>query len=101
MHTNEAEDIDHPCSTYAAMEEPTSPEEYEKAEESFAELIKAKCLDDYVRDLPPAVRLFESAVEKALSSIYPTDAEMLNVIRIKLMTVPGCSCSAFFIESIV
>jgi hypothetical protein len=75
MHTNEAEDIDHPCSTYAAMEEPTSPEEYEKAEESFAEFVKAKCLDDYVRDLPPAVRLFESAVEKALSSIYPTDAE--------------------------
>jgi hypothetical protein len=75
MHTNEAEDMDHPRSTYDVMEEPTSPEEYEKAEESFAEFVKAKCLDDYVRDLPPAVRLFESAVEKALSSIYPTDAE--------------------------
>jgi hypothetical protein len=49
--------------------------EYEEAEESFVELIKAKCLDEYVRDRPPAVRLFESTVEKALSSIYPNNAE--------------------------
>jgi hypothetical protein len=96
MHTNEAEDIDHPCSTYAAMEEPTSPEEYEKAEESFAEFVKAKCLDDYVRDLPPAVRLFESAVEKALSSIYPTDAE-----DAKRHTNQADDCARLFLQRVL
>jgi hypothetical protein len=51
------------------------PAEYEEADESFAELIKAKRLDDYVRDRPAPVRLFESAVDKALSSIYPAGDE--------------------------
>ncbi len=75
MHTNEAEHIGRARLRCAAAEELTLPAEYEKAEESFAELIKAKCLDDYVKDRPPSVRLFESAVEKALSSFYSPGAE--------------------------
>ena len=76
MYTNEAEEIDCARATYAAVVESRLPAEYEDAEDSFAELIKAKCLDDYARHLPPRIRLIESAVDKALSSIdlIPVDA---------------------------
>ncbi|MCE3242418.1 MAG: hypothetical protein K0Q83_2925 [Deltaproteobacteria bacterium] len=53
MHTNEAEPVDGARSTYAAAEALTLPAEYEEVEESFAEFIRAKCLDDYVSDPTP------------------------------------------------
>jgi hypothetical protein len=49
--------------------------EYNEAEESFAALMKADGLDKYARGRPPPVRLFERALEKALSSISPIDSE--------------------------
>lgn len=70
MQSNQAEHINPARSRYAAMEKRILPAEYGEAEESFAELIKSKCLDHYVSDRPAPVRLFEATVEKALSSIY-------------------------------
>ena len=75
MHAEVAERIGRGRATYVATEESIVPGDYGEVEESFAELIKTKRLDDYVRDRPPAVRLFESAVERALRSIHPTGAE--------------------------
>jgi hypothetical protein len=71
MQSNQAEHINRTRSTYIEVEESRLPAEYQEAYESFAELVTAKRLDDYVRDGTAPVRLFESAVDKALKSIYP------------------------------
>ncbi|HUC98013.1 MAG TPA: hypothetical protein VMR88_06010, partial [Candidatus Polarisedimenticolaceae bacterium] len=64
MPVNRAEQINRARSSHAAKEEPILPAEYGEAEESFAELIKSKCLDHYIRDRPAPVRRFEAAVDK-------------------------------------
>jgi hypothetical protein len=96
MHTEEAELIGRARPTYAATEESTVRGDYREAEESFAELIKAKCMDDYVRERPPPVRLFESAVEKALSSIYPPGAESVTY-----HPGQGDDCARLFLQRVL
>ena len=96
MHTNEAEGIDCARSMYAAVVESRLPAEYAEAEESFAELLKAKCLDDYVRHHPPRVRLLESAVEKALSSIEPIPVEAF-----KCHSGQADDCARLFLQRVL
>ena len=96
MHTNEAEDIDCARSMYAAAVQSRLPAEYAEAEESFAELLKAKCLDDYVRHQPPRVRLLESAVEKAFSSIDPIPVEAF-----KCHSGQADDCARLFLQRVL
>ena len=48
---------------------------YNEAEESFVEMMKAECLDEYVEGCPPIVRSFERALEDALASAYAVAAD--------------------------
>jgi hypothetical protein len=96
VHTNEAEDIDCARAMYAAAVESRLPAEYAEAEESFAEILKAKCLDDYVRQHPPPVRLLESAVEKALSSIYT-----ISVDAFKCHSGQADDCARLFLQRVL
>jgi len=43
---------------------------YSEADESFAELIKTKCLDERIASRPSVARAFESALEGALATAY-------------------------------
>jgi hypothetical protein len=58
------------ASAYAVLEARATEADYNKAEESFAELIKADGLDDYVRRRPLTARLFKRGLEKALATVY-------------------------------
>ena len=78
MRIDEAEKSSRTQSRYAETEKRSSSAEYDEAEESFAELRKVDCLDDYVRNHPSAVGLFECALQKALNSAYPTATDAAN-----------------------
>ena len=67
MLSDRVDSIVPPALAYAPPEERTLEIAYNKAEESFAQLLKADCLDQYVRGRPPSVRLFERGLEKALT----------------------------------
>jgi len=71
MRIDQAEKSGRTRAAYAVTDKPTPTAEYDEAEESFAKLITADCLDDYVRSRPPVVGLFERALQKALNSAYP------------------------------
>ena len=49
--------------------------DYDKAEESFAALMKIDCLDEHVSSRPSSVHLFESALEEALARAYNVETE--------------------------
>ncbi|HEY0007017.1 MAG TPA: iron-containing redox enzyme family protein [Pyrinomonadaceae bacterium] len=49
--------------------------DYQSAWESFIELMKTERLDEYARTGPTAVRMFEDALEAALSNAYDTGIE--------------------------
>jgi hypothetical protein len=53
-----------------ALEMCAPERKYKEAEESFAELMKADCLDEYVRTRPLSLRLFERGLEDALAATY-------------------------------
>lgn len=78
MHSDHAGYIDRIAWAYAALEERTPEAEYNKAEESFAELIKADCLDEHVRRRPPTARLFERGLDKALAAVYKVGADRVD-----------------------
>jgi hypothetical protein len=78
MHTEDPEHIGRARSVYGALEERTLQAEYNQAEESFAALMKVDRLDEYVSNRPPPVRLFERALDKALSAIYPVGADKVK-----------------------
>jgi Iron-containing redox enzyme len=58
------------ASAYAVLEDRSTDAAFNKAEESFAELIKADDLDEHVRRRPLTVRLFKRGLEKALAAVY-------------------------------
>ncbi len=60
---------------HTTLEARTREAEYAEAEESFAELLKADCLDEHVRSRPAAVRLFERGLEEALAVAYTIIAD--------------------------
>ena len=78
------------------MKEPILPAEYGEAEESFAELIKSKCLDHYIRDRPAPVRRFEAAVDKALSSISPASDK-----DVKSHSSQADDCARLFLQQVL
>jgi hypothetical protein len=51
---------------------------YKEAEDSFAELMKADCLDEYVSSRPLSFRLFERGLEEALAATYLFAADHLE-----------------------
>jgi hypothetical protein len=95
MQSNQAEHINRARLSPAALEEPL-PAEYVEAEESFAEFIKSKSLDDYVSNRPAPVRLFESAVEKALSSISPPGNK-----GVKSHSSQADACARLFLQRVL
>jgi hypothetical protein len=95
MQSNQAEHINRARLSPAALEEPL-PAEYVEAEESFAEFIKSKSLDDYVSNRPAPVRLFESAVEKALSSISPP-----GIKGVKSHSSQADDCARLFLQRVL
>jgi hypothetical protein len=78
MHTEDAEHVGRRRSTSAALKDSSLPAEYNEAEETFAGLINTDCLDEVVLDRPPPVRLFEGALEKALSATYAVGADRIR-----------------------
>jgi Iron-containing redox enzyme len=78
MHTVGRRTVGRTRSTYAALEDQTLQTEYNEAEENFAALIKTDCLDEFVRGRPPAVRLFEHGLEKAITAISAVGANSVK-----------------------
>ena len=62
------------ASAYGALRDRTTQAEYNKAEDSIAEMIKVKSLDEHVKCQPQAARLFERGPEKALDTVYKLSA---------------------------
>lgn len=82
MHTEQAEyNTTTTARTDAAHTEleAHAPEaDYREAEESFAELLKADCLDKHIRRRPVAARLFERGLEEALAVAYTVGANRVE-----------------------
>ncbi|HVF55340.1 MAG TPA: iron-containing redox enzyme family protein [Pyrinomonadaceae bacterium] len=68
----QSEQMAHPaCETHAAaLRGRVRAASYEEAEDAFATLMEAACLDEYVRTRPPAAATFERALEETLASAY-------------------------------
>jgi hypothetical protein len=61
-----------------ALEMRTPEAEYKEAEESFVELLKTDCLDEYVRSRPQPFRLFERKLDEALAAAYAFTPDRLE-----------------------
>jgi Iron-containing redox enzyme len=62
-----------------ALEMRVPEAKFKEAEESFAELMKADCLDEYVRSRPLSLRVFEQGLEEALAATYAFVADGVEI----------------------
>lgn len=63
---------------HTALEMRAPEAQYKEAEESFVELMKADCLDEYVGSRPLSLRLFEQGLEDALAVAYAFVADSVE-----------------------
>lgn len=66
---------------HPALEIETPQTQYKEAEESFVELMKVDCLDEYVRSRPLPFRLFEHGLEAALAATYAFAPDNIETAR--------------------
>ena len=59
---------------YGAVKDRATQAEYNRAEDSFAELIRAQHLDEHVKCRPKSASLFERGLETALDTVYKVSA---------------------------
>jgi hypothetical protein len=71
---------------HPALEIQTPQVKYKEAEESFAELLKVDCLDQYVRSRPLSLRLFERGLEAALAVTYASTSDNVETVGRIAMT---------------